>query len=108
MWIQFLAHEKSCLDLSSIQLDGSHTPAKRGGEAVGYQGRKSPKPQMLSFSQIKMGCQSLCLRLLRETIMICLKSRVIYQKMLADLQLSDISPDGLFMNADAGFDRQKT
>ncbi|WP_156001860.1 hypothetical protein [Saprospira grandis] len=30
-----------------------------------------------------------------------------FQKMLADLQLSDISPDGLFMNADAGFDSKK-
>jgi hypothetical protein len=30
------------LDMSSIELDGSHTPAKNGGDAVGYQGRKAP------------------------------------------------------------------
>ena len=34
---------KHLLDLSSIQLDGTHTPAKRGGEAVAYQGRKKSK-----------------------------------------------------------------
>ncbi|NQZ79353.1 MAG: transposase, partial [Ekhidna sp.] len=31
-WNQLLASNKSCLDLSSIQLDGSHTPTKRGGQ----------------------------------------------------------------------------
>ena len=29
------------LDLSSIQLDGSHALAKNGGVAIGYQGRKA-------------------------------------------------------------------
>jgi transposase len=33
MWINLLSIEKSKLDISSVQLDGSHTPAKRGGEA---------------------------------------------------------------------------
>lgn len=32
------------LDLSEINLDGSHAPAKKGGEAVAYQGRKKQKP----------------------------------------------------------------
>jgi len=36
-----LALNRQFSDLSSIQLDGSHTPAKRGGEAFGYQGRKA-------------------------------------------------------------------
>lgn len=27
--------------MSSIEFDGSHTPAKNGGDAVGYQGRKA-------------------------------------------------------------------
>ncbi len=29
------------LDLSSAEFDGSQTPAKNGGDAVGYQGRKA-------------------------------------------------------------------
>jgi hypothetical protein len=33
-----LAHRRD-LDLSCAQLDGSHTPCKRGGAAVGYQGQ---------------------------------------------------------------------
>lgn len=39
MWTELLRINKGSLDLSSIQLDGSHTPVKRGGEAVGYQCR---------------------------------------------------------------------
>ena len=31
---------KAKLDMSSVQLDGSHTPAKRVGEAVGFENRK--------------------------------------------------------------------
>lgn len=42
-WISILQNNKSELDLSSGDVDGSHTTALRGGEAVGYQGRKKRK-----------------------------------------------------------------
>ncbi|MCP4552101.1 MAG: transposase [Bacteroidetes bacterium] len=34
-WGIVLKEHKTLLDLSSIQFDGTHTPTKRGGEAVG-------------------------------------------------------------------------
>ena len=40
-WEALLAAHKDYLDMSSIQIDGTHTPARGGGQAVGYQGRKS-------------------------------------------------------------------
>jgi len=43
LWQMLLVKFKSVLDLSTIQLDGTHTPVKRGGEAVEYQGRKKCK-----------------------------------------------------------------
>ena len=43
MWNNILKKYKHLLDLSSIQLDGTHTPAKRGGVSVAYQGRKKSK-----------------------------------------------------------------
>ena len=43
VWILLLEKYKGLLDMSSIQLDGTHTPTKRGGEAVAYQGRKRSK-----------------------------------------------------------------
>lgn len=42
-WIQLLRNNKSNIDLSSSDLDGSHTTALRGGKEVGYQGRKRRK-----------------------------------------------------------------
>lgn len=41
IWVNILKENLKHLDLSSIELDGSHTPAKNGGNAVGYQGRKA-------------------------------------------------------------------
>jgi transposase len=41
IWINILTKNLKHLDLSSIEFDGSHTPAKNGGDAVGYQGRKA-------------------------------------------------------------------
>ena len=43
LWLQLLDKHRSELDMSSVDLDGSHTPAIRGGEEVGYQGRKKRK-----------------------------------------------------------------
>lgn len=41
VWVNILSHNLKYLNLSSIEFDGSHTSAKNGGDAVGYQGRKS-------------------------------------------------------------------
>lgn len=39
----FLQRHKGELDLSSVDLDGSHTPAIRGGQNFAFQGRKKRK-----------------------------------------------------------------
>jgi transposase len=54
-WRELLSSCRSFLDLSSVQLDGSHTPSKRGGEAVGYQGRKSSKTTNSLYLSDKTG-----------------------------------------------------
>ena len=43
MWLTLLDRHRSEFDMSSVDLDGSHTPAMRGGEECGYQGRKKRK-----------------------------------------------------------------
>lgn len=104
VWIALLAANKSNLDLSSIQLDGSHTPAKNGGAAVGYQGRKSCKTsnslflcdnqgQMLAASMPQSGEHN---DLFDITFL--------FEELLAILNEADINCKGLFMNADPGFD----
>ena len=41
IWANILKENLRHLGLSSIELDGGHTPAKNGVGAVGYQGRKA-------------------------------------------------------------------
>ena len=40
LYFNLLQANKRKVDLQFINLDGSHTPAKKGGQAVAYQGRK--------------------------------------------------------------------
>ncbi|WP_157638281.1 transposase [Flexithrix dorotheae] len=42
-WMIFFKQHKSMLDLSLMLMDGTHSPAKKGGESVCYQGRKKTK-----------------------------------------------------------------
>ena len=105
-WISILSEYRQELDLSSIQLDGSHTPAKRGGEMVGYQGRKSCKTtnslflcdnhgQMLAVSSPQSGEHHDVFNI-----------EVLFAELTAVLTDADIDTNGLFMNADAGFDTE--
>ena len=43
MWVRLLDKYRNELDMSSVDLDGSHTTALRDGEEVGYQSRKKRK-----------------------------------------------------------------
>ncbi len=41
--------------MSSVELDGSHTPCKNGGEAVGYQKRKAEETSNALFLSDSQG-----------------------------------------------------
>ena len=43
MWQASILTIRDDLNLSELNLDGSHTLAKKGGESVAYQGRKKAK-----------------------------------------------------------------
>jgi len=107
VWINLLRTHRSYVDLSCAQLDGSHTPAKRGGEAVGYQGRKASKTsnslflcdnsgQMLSMSAPQQG-QHHDLYQIRQ----------LFAEMCSLLETAGISMKGVFLNADPGFDAEE-
>ena len=104
VWINLLRQHKKQLDLSSVQLDGSHTPCKRGGLAVGYQGRKSCKTsnslflcdnrgQMLAVASPQSGEHNDLYNL-----------PALFKEMLELLTDATIDYNGIFLNAAAGFD----
>ncbi|WP_431343212.1 transposase family protein [Chryseobacterium sp. JK1] len=102
-----MQNNKKKLNLSSVQLDGSHTRSRMGGESVGYQGRKSSKTsnciflcdsqgQMLSMGKPISG-EHHDLYNIEETL----------EEILGLLHDADIESKGLFLNADSGFDSKK-
>jgi len=104
VWVNFLKQNRQYLDLSSAEFDGSHTPAKNGGDAVGYQGRKASKTTnslfmcdnqgvMLSMSTPQEG-QHHDLYQIKE----------LFDELCQLLKEAGIELEGLFLNADPGFD----
>ena len=107
IWHNVLKNHKDVLDLSSIQIDGSHTPAKKGGEAVSYQGRKKSKTSniiflsdnignMLGFSDVYGGKHNDLYKISDS-----------FEQMFVPLKAANIPTEGLFLNGDAGFDSKE-
>jgi transposase len=105
-WINLLSKYKSCIDLSSADLDGSHTTALRGGEAVGYQGRKKRKTTNSLYLTDRQGLP------LAMSTPVAGNHNDLYEiesclEEITDTLLSARIPvEGLFINADAGFDSE--
>ena len=106
-WLHLLSSNKARVDLSSAQLDGSHTPAKRGGEAVGYQGRKATKTSNSLYLSDNTG-QFLVVGTPQEGQHNDLHNiESVFTEMLAVLAQAGIESKGVFLNADPGFDSEE-
>ena len=103
-WEYFVSEHKSLFDLSSAQMDGTHTPTKRGGQAVAYQDRKACKTS-----------NTLCICDARGVPVVASRPESgnhhdlfeIEKKFIEMMEMTEnqgILTDGLFLNADAGFD----
>jgi len=106
LWTSVLKINKCFLDMSSTELDGSHTPAKRGGEAVAYQGRKKAKTTNMLFLTDREGLPLACSDPVSGNHNDLFEIEKSVSKIAATLSDSKISLDGIFMNADSGFDSQ--
>jgi len=107
IWINILSQNLKHLDLSSIELDGSHTPAKNGGDAVGYQGRKASNTTnalFLSDSQgIILGMSTPQEGQHHDLFEI----QTLFDEICNILKSAGINLKGLFLNADSGFDSKE-
>jgi len=107
VWNLLLERHKNKLDMSSIQLDGTHTPTKRGGKAVGYQGRKKCKTSNMLIITDSQGIPLACSDPISGNHNDAYNLVDTFNEMLANIQTSNIRTDGLFLNADAGFDTKE-
>jgi transposase len=106
VWEIVLKKHKGLLDMSSIQLDGTHTPTKRGGQAVGYQSRKKSKTSNMLILTDSQGIPLACSEPSSGNHNDAYELEKTVDKMLSNIQSSNINTDGLFLNADAGFDTE--
>ncbi|MBA0882776.1 hypothetical protein [Flavobacterium undicola] len=101
-WIKLLKKYKSLIDLSSADLDGSHTTVLRGDEEVGYQGRKKTTNTLyITDSQVITLAIPTPISGNHNDLY---NIEVQFEDITATLESADISVKGLFINADAGFD----
>lgn len=106
VWFNVLRLNKRFLDLSSIQLDGSHTPAKNGGQAVGYQGRKAAKTTTSLFLADNTGLMLACATPQAGNHHDLFEIEKLFEELCVLLESAQINLKGLFLNADSGFDAQ--
>ena len=104
IWQQILSLNTELLDLSSIQLDGSHTPAKRGGVAVAYQGRKKAKTTNALFLTDRKGIPLAMSQPQGGNQNDLFQIEARFSEIIKDCQAANINTKDLFLNADAGFD----
>lgn len=103
-WTSVLRRYRAELDLSSVDLDGSHTPAMRGGEAVEYQGRKRRKTTNSLYLTDRQGLPLAMSEPVSGNHNDLYDIEVQFEVLTTTLETSGINVNGLFLNADAGFD----
>lgn len=90
--------------MSSIELDGSHTPCKNGGDAVGYQGRKAAKTTNALFVSDNQGVMLAMSTPQEGQHHDLFQIQTLFEEICLLLQQAAINLKGLFLNADPGFD----
>ena len=106
-WISFLRNHREELDLSSVDLDGSHTPSIRGGELVEYQGRKKRKTTNALYLTDRQGIPLAMSEPVAGNHNDLFDIEVQFEEITATLEKAEIATEDLFLNADAGFDSKE-
>lgn len=99
-----VSRHKSILDLSVSHIDGSHTTATRGGECVEYQGRKKRKTTNALYFTDNQGIPLAMSEPQKGNHDDVFEIEPRVDEMVSQLKECGLEVDGLFNNADAGFD----
>lgn len=104
IWVNLLTKNRQFLDLSSVEFDGSHTPAKNGGDAVGYQGRKACKTTNALFLSDNHGVMLAMSTPQEGQHHDLFQIQTLFDEICSLLKEAGLDLKGLFLNADPGFD----
>ena len=104
VWVNILTKNRQFLDMSSIEFDGSHTPAKNGGDAVGYQGRKACNTTNSLFMSDNQGVMLAMSTPQEGQHHDLFQIQELFNEICVLLKEAGLDLKGLFLNADSGFD----
>lgn len=107
VWMELLKQQRQLLDLSCIQLDGSQSLCKNGGECIGYQSRKAARSCNSLFLADNQGLMLACSPPVAGQHHDLFQIKQVVTELFAFLKEAGIETKGLFLNADAGFDSQE-
>lgn len=107
VWIHILSKYKTYSDLSSGDIDGSHSTALRGGEQVGYQGRKKRKTTNSLYLTDRQGIPLALSNPVAGNHHDLYRIEETLDELFSTIQKAGINLDGLFINADSGFDSKE-
>lgn len=103
-WVNILSKYKAYLDMSCVNLDGSQTRAYKGGQAIGYQGRKKYQSTNMLFIIDNQGVILFCSHPVSGAHHDLYDIEKQFEQIVEMAQQAGIELRYLFMNADAGFD----
>lgn len=106
-WLHILENYKSMLDLSTSSIDGSHTRALRGGEEVEFQTRKMSKTTNSLYLTDNQGIPIAISSPVSGNHHDLYRIDAHLEELFQTLEKANISTNGLFVNADAGFDSKE-
>ncbi len=107
VWQQSILTVQADLDLSEINLDGTHTLAKKGGVSVAYQGRKKGKTSnILPFMDAK-GYVIACTDILAGNHNDAYQLKPHLQTAFKALKSLGLDIAGAYFNADQAFDTRE-
>lgn len=103
-WESLLGRNRDKIDLSSADLDGSHTVARRGGEEVGGAAHKAAQTTNAIFITDRQGIPVAISEPKSGKHHDVHEIGTSLDQIFGMMGNAGISTDGLFLNADAGFD----
>lgn len=107
VWLHQLRYYRCLLQLRSAQLDGTHTPCKRGGQAIGYQGRKSCKTTNMLCISDERGVIIAATDPISGNHYDTFNMVDSFEQLVKMLEELELNLDGLILNADAAFDTKE-
>ena len=107
VWHYVMEKYKAKLDLSSVELDGTHSPCKSGGNEVGYQGRKKARTTNMILLTDSEGNVIGTSEPISGEHHDSFEIKKVLTKIFQDIVAKGMKTEGLFLNADPGFDSKE-